>query len=91
MRDPRLPWRSAAALALAAAGRHRDAVALAEQAHAHAARFGVPRDHRGCPSGRWPRLGLRSERTERCRAAVAALAESEGRLEHGHALCDLGA
>ena len=80
-----IPWRSTAALALPP-----DAEALAGDEHALAVRFGAPR-----AIGRALRVlaavGPAAERTERCRAAVAALEDSEARLEYAHALCDLGA
>ena len=80
-----IPWRSAAALAFPP-----DAQALAWEEHALAVRFGAPR-----AIGRALRalaaVGPASERTTRCRAAVAALEGSEARLEYAHALCDLGA
>ena len=80
-----IPWRSTAALALPP-----DAEALAGEEHALAVRFGAPR-----AIGRALRVlaavGPPAERTERCRAAVATLEDSEARLEYAHALCDLGA
>jgi DNA-binding CsgD family transcriptional regulator len=83
------PWRSSAALALAATGRTSEAVTLAQDEYALAERFGAPG-----AVGRALRVlaavGPTDERTERCRAAAGVLAPSERRLEYAHALCDLG-
>jgi DNA-binding CsgD family transcriptional regulator len=88
--DARIPWRSGAALAMAALGAADDACALAAEECELAERFGAPRAI-GIALRALAAVGPASERTDRCRAAVAALAGSEARLQYAHALCDLGA
>jgi DNA-binding CsgD family transcriptional regulator len=85
------PWRSAAALALVAAGQREEALRLAQWELSHARRLDVtPR-----PLG----LALRAcglveggeEGIELLTEAVAVLEQSTSRLEHARALVDLGA
>ena len=84
-----LPWRADLALALAARGRRGEAERQAREEYRLAHAFGAPR-----PLG----LALRAlaaasagpARVSRCREAVAVLGHSAARLDHAHALCDLG-
>ena len=85
-----MPWRSWAAEGLRRLGRNEEARALAEEELALARRWGDPHAIGaslrvlGLVEGGEPGIGL-------LREAVEVLAGSEARLEHAHALVDLGA
>jgi DNA-binding NarL/FixJ family response regulator len=85
-----LPWRAEAALAHAARGEEADGGRLAREECRLAREFGAPRPL-GLALRALAAAGGREERLKRCREAVAVLARSEARLDHAHALCDLGA
>jgi DNA-binding CsgD family transcriptional regulator len=84
------PWRSLAAIEHHALGETEPALALAREEVELARAWGAPKT-----LGRALRvLGLvegSPEGTERIREAVSVLEESPARLEHAHALTDLGA
>jgi DNA-binding CsgD family transcriptional regulator len=81
------PWRSTAALALAAAGRAEQAVTLADEELALARAFGAPRAIGIALAAK----GLLGADLDALQAAVDTLAGADARLEHARALCDLGA
>jgi len=85
-----LPWRSAAALSLAELGRHSEARSLAADEVRRAQCFGAPRAI-GVALRAQALVGPHEERSETLGAALAVLASSPARLEHGRALVDLGA
>jgi DNA-binding CsgD family transcriptional regulator len=85
-----LPWRAEAALALAAQGEVAEAQRHAREAYRLALAFGAPRPL-GLALRAMAAAGGKVVRTERCREAVAVLERSDARLDHAHALCDLGA
>lgn len=82
-------WRSTLALALAAAGRHGQALALVEEELALAEGFGAGR-HRSAALRARARL-VPDGAEDDLRQAVAAVADGQARLEHAHALVELGA
>jgi DNA-binding CsgD family transcriptional regulator len=85
-----LPWRAEAALAHAARGDAAEAERHAREEYRLAREFGAPRPL-GLALRALAAAGGCAARVERCREAVAVLARSEARLDHAHALCDLGA
>jgi DNA-binding CsgD family transcriptional regulator len=83
------PWRSDAAIALAALGRVKDAIALADEDLARAEAWGAPRALGGALRVRgW--LAPPDERLGWMTRAVEVLEDSETRLDHAHALYGLG-
>jgi DNA-binding CsgD family transcriptional regulator len=85
-----LPWRSAAAQAHAALGEDDAAYLMAQEELVLAERCGVPHVH-GMALRTLARVGPPEPRIALQREAVRVLVRSEARLEHGKALCDLGA
>ena len=85
-----LPWRSAAARAHAALGSPAEALALAREEHELARSAGAPRAL-GIALRCLGSLTLGDDGVELHRQAVEVLADSEARLDHAHAVCDLGA
>jgi DNA-binding CsgD family transcriptional regulator len=85
-----LPWRSAAAQAHAALGDDDAAYLMAQEELVLAERCGVPHVH-GMALRTLARVGPPEPRIALQREAVRVLVRSEARLEHGKALCDLGA
>jgi DNA-binding CsgD family transcriptional regulator len=85
-----VPWRSMAALSLAALGRDEEARELAADEVQRAQSFGAAR-----PIGMALRVqalvGPASSRATGLEAAVGTLADSPARVEHARALLDLGA
>ncbi len=85
-----LEWRADAAFAAELAGEHSRARRLASEAHSHALQSGIPRT-----VARALRARAAVERGDAAigclREAVAVLADAPPRLEHIHALVDLGA
>ncbi|MFL5860568.1 MAG: ATP-binding protein [Solirubrobacteraceae bacterium] len=85
-----LPWRSAAALALAELGRGEEARTLAADETRRAQSFGVPRAI-GIALRAQALVGPHEERRSVLEAARDVLASSPARLEHARVLIDLGA
>src|SRR5215212_725039 len=85
-----LPWRSAAALSLAALGRHGEARNLAADELRRAQSFGAPYAI-GVALRAQALVGPGSERAKRLEAALEVLAPSPAQLEHARVLVDLGA
>jgi DNA-binding CsgD family transcriptional regulator len=85
-----LPWRSAAAQAHAALGDDDAAYLLAHEELVLAERCGVPHVH-GIALRALASVGPPEPRIALQREAVRVLARSEARLDHGKAVCDLGA
>jgi DNA-binding CsgD family transcriptional regulator len=85
-----VPWRSAAARAAAILGEADAAVAEADEELRLARAAGAP-GPLGAALRAVAAVGDADVRVDRLREAVAVLEASEARLEHAHALCDLGA
>jgi DNA-binding CsgD family transcriptional regulator len=85
-----LPWRSAAALSLAALGRHSEARDLTADEVRRARSFGAARAL-GVALRAEALVAPRAERSERLASALAVLAPSPARLEHARVLLDIGA
>jgi DNA-binding CsgD family transcriptional regulator len=85
-----LPWRSAAAQSYAALGDDDAAYLMAHEELVLAERCGVPHAH-GTALRVLASVGPPEPRIALQREAVRVLAGSQARLEHGKALCDLGA
>ncbi len=85
-----LPWRSAAALALADVGRHEEARALAADELRRAEAFGTPRAL-AVALRATALVGPSSERAGRLKQALELLEPIPDRLEHARVLVDLGA
>ena len=84
------PWRSRAALALAALGRRDAGRELVDEELDRARRYGAPRAV-GVALRAQALIEEGPAALELLAAAVAALADSQSRLEHARALVDLGA
>jgi DNA-binding NarL/FixJ family response regulator len=84
------PWRSDAAMGLAALGRNEEAVRLADEELRLARFLGAPRAI-GIALRARGLIAEGDQRDELLREAVAVLAGSGAALEHARALCDLGA
>ena len=87
---PIVPWRAAAARALAALGRASEAAALAEQDVAVARTFGAPRQIGIALRGAAAAAGDETA-VPLLREACDVLARSPARLERAHGLVELGA
>jgi DNA-binding CsgD family transcriptional regulator len=85
-----VPWRSTAARAAAAVGEHARARELAAEELGLARTFGAPRAV-GIALRAFAVICDGRRRIERLQEAVDVLANSPARLEHAHALVDLGA
>ena len=91
IRAPLLPWRSDAARALRALGRGEEARSLAEEDVALSRTWGAARALGIALRGAAAAAGDDGRAVELLREACATLERSSARLEHAHALVELGA